>query len=111
LAATAAALDGWTVLYLGVEMPAADVVVAATSGQANAVALSIVRTDDEATLVRELRAIVANLPSGIPLLVGGAGAVGIAESLSKSGIIVCESMGDMRRVLARQRTRSEIAGR
>ena len=106
LAAMAAALDGWTIIYLGVDIPAADIVVAARAGRADAVALSIVHTDNTATVVRELHAVVANLPPGIPLLVGGAAAVRMADTLSKSGIVVCENMGDMRRLLALERARA-----
>jgi methylmalonyl-CoA mutase cobalamin-binding subunit len=100
LAAAAAALDGWTIIYLGVDVPAADIVSAASACRADAVALSVVHTDHPAAVARELDAVRAALPAHIPLLVGGAAAMRMAERLSQPGLVVCTSIDDMRRVLA-----------
>ena len=100
LAAAAAALDGWTIIYLGVDVPAADIVAAASASRANAVALSIVHTDHPAAVVGELYAIRAAMPANIPLLVGGAAASRMAEGLSRPGLVVCSGIADMRLMLA-----------
>lgn len=100
LAAAAAALDGWTIVYLGVDVPAADIVAAVAASHADAVALSIVHTDHPSAVVRELHAIRAAIPANLPLLVGGAAAIRMAEQLSRPGLVVCTSIADMRRVLA-----------
>jgi methanogenic corrinoid protein MtbC1 len=102
LAAAAAALDGWTIIYLGVDVPAADIVAAASASSADAVALSIVHTDNTAAVVRELHAVRAAMPATIPLLAGGAAAILMAETLAQPGLIVCVTIADMRRVLARE---------
>lgn len=102
LAAAAAALDGWTIIYLGVDVPAADIIAAASASRADAVALSIVHTENPAAVVRELRAVRAAMPATIPVLAGGAAAVRMAETLVQLGLVVCESIADMRRMLARQ---------
>jgi methanogenic corrinoid protein MtbC1 len=102
LAAAAAALDGWTIIYLGVDVPAADIVAAASASRADVVALSIVLSDHSAAVVRELHAVRAAMPAAIPVLAGGAAAVRMTESLSQPGLIVCSGIADMRRVLARE---------
>jgi DNA-binding transcriptional MerR regulator/methylmalonyl-CoA mutase cobalamin-binding subunit len=102
LAAAAAALDGWAIIYLGVDVPAADIVAAASASRADVVALSIVHTDNPAAVVRELHAVRAAMPATIPVLAGGAAAVRMAETLSQPGLVVCNGIADMRRVLARE---------
>ncbi len=101
LAAAAAALDGWTIIYLGVNVPAADIVAAATASGARAVALSIVHTDHPDATVRELRAVRDALAAHIPIVVGGAAAMRMADRLTTPGLLVCGSMAEMRRVLPR----------
>jgi len=102
LAAAAAALDGWTIIYLGVDVPAADIVAAASASDADAVAVSVVHTDNPASVVRELHAVRASLPAAIPVIAGGAAAVRMARTLAQPGLVVCESITDMRRLLARE---------
>ena len=101
LAAAAAALDGWTIIYLGVDVPAADIVAAASASGASAVALSVVHTDDPDFVIRELRAVRSSLDPGVPLIVGGAAAIRMAGRLTASGLRVCGSIADMRRSLPR----------
>lgn len=101
LAAAAAARDGWTIIYLGVDVPAADIVAAASATGARAVAVSVVHAGDDDAVVRELRATRAALPIGVPLIAGGNAAVRLADSLDAPGVVVCGSIAAMRRVLAR----------
>ena len=100
LAAAAAALDGWAITYLGVDVPADDIALAALSSNARAVALSVVHAGDPDFLVRELRAVRAALGANVPLIVGGAAAMRMAGRLTMSGLILCASTEDMRRVLS-----------
>ncbi len=102
LAAAAAALDGWTITYLGVDVPAADIVAAASASGASAVALSVVHTDDPDFVIRELHAVRASLDPSVPLIVGGAAAIRLAGRLTAPGLLVCGSLTDMRRILARE---------
>lgn len=99
LAAAAAALDGWSIIYLGVDVPAADIVAAASASNASAVALSIVHTDDPDAAIRELHAVRESLAAHVPVIVGGATAVRMAGQLAEPGLIVCGSLAEMRRVL------------
>ena len=101
LAAAAAALDGWTIIYLGVDVPAADIVAAATTSNARAVALSLVHTDEPDYVLRELHAVRAALPANVPVVVGGAAAARMADRLTVPGLIVCDRIADMRGILPR----------
>lgn len=102
LAAAAAALDGWTVVYLGVDVPAADIVAAAAATGARAVAMSVVYTDDPGLVSRELHAVRAKLAARVPLLVGGVAAMLMSSELEQPGLVVCGSIAEMRAVLARE---------
>ena len=100
LAALSASLDGWNVVYLGVDVPARDIVTAAASSGAKAVALSVVHSENLGPVLPELRAIRDSLAANVPLFVGGAGAMMISAELKQAGLIVCESLADMRAVFA-----------
>ena len=102
LVAAAAALDGWSLVYLGVDVPAADIVAAARASGVRAVALSVVRASNPVALEHELRAVRAGLPPDVPLIVGGAAARQMSSVLSKSSVVVCDSIRAMRAVLAEQ---------
>ena len=101
LASAAAALDGWTIIYLGVDVPATDIVAAAVSSNARAVALSIVHTDVPDFVLRELHAVRAALAANVLVIVGGAAAARLADRLIEPGLIVCDSIAEMRGVLPR----------
>lgn len=99
LAAASAALDGWTIIYLGVDVPAVDIVAAAVTSSARAVALSVVHSEQPDFVLRELRAVRAALAANVLLIVGGAAAARMADCLTEPGLIVCNSIAEMRSVL------------
>lgn len=81
LAALLAAVAGWDPLYLGPNVPAAEILAAAGRGGAAAVAISIVNLPgaaDAAGAEGYLATLADGLPSSVALLVGGAGAAGLA---------------------------------
>jgi len=81
LAAATAAADGWSVTYLGPDLPAEDIAEAAARTRARAVALSIVYPPGDPAVKHELRRLAALLPKGVSLLVGGAAAAAYRSSL------------------------------
>jgi len=101
LAATAAALDGWIIVYLGVDVPSAAIVSAAAATEARAILLSVVHTEDRELLLRNLRAVRTDVPTDVPIVVGGAAARDAAALLAGEGLIVCDTFADMREALAR----------
>ena len=99
LIAAAAALDGWSILFLGANVPAGDLVMAANG--VSAVALSIVHAEDARDTVRELQAVRAALPLRTTLIAGGAGALRLDAELGLPGVSVCRDIAEARAVLAR----------
>lgn len=98
LIAAAAALDGWSILFLGADVPAADLVLA--SQGVSAVALSLVYPRDTTHAVREVREVRAALVPSVPILVGGALANQLRDALHVPGVIVCENIAEARAMFA-----------
>lgn len=73
-AAAVAGSEGWNVLYLGADLPAAEIARTAREIGARAVALSLVYGPDGASTGRELRELREALPESTTLLLGGRGA-------------------------------------
>lgn len=92
LAGAAAAVEGWNVLQLGADLPAAAIADAARSAGARVVAVSIVYVEDREALLDEVRTLRATLPATVALVAGGAGAAGIASELSAIGVRVESSV-------------------
>lgn len=88
LVGAAAAVEGWNVVYLGADLPAADIAVAADSSGVRVVAVSIVYVEDRGRVLREMRALKERLPEGVVLLAGGAGARVLAAELEALGVRV-----------------------
>ena len=75
LLATLLALDvGVNVVYLGVDLPAGEIVAAAKHTQARVVGLSVVAGKNHARAVKEIETIQTALPADIELWLGGADA-------------------------------------
>ena len=108
LIAAAAALDGWSILFLGANVPADDLVLAAQG--VHAVALSIVHAQDALETVRELQAVRTGLPLRMTLIAGGAGAVRLEETLGLPGVKVCRDMVEARAVLTRVARTEGLSG-
>lgn len=103
LAAAMAASEGWRVIYLGPDLPAAEIAEAARSSGAAAVGLSVVFVEDPARTIGELTALRELLPASVPLLVGGGGAASVARELEHPGTRVVSDLASLR-VALRVRT-------
>lgn len=72
MAAATAAMEGWRVVYLGADLPSEDIAAAAKDIRADAVALSIVYPETEASgVINDLR---ERLPRHTALVIGGVAA-------------------------------------
>ncbi len=80
-AALLAASAGTDVTYLGPDLPASEIVTAATAARAQVVVLGLTLATRDASTVREVRALARLLPTGIELWVGGAGGPRFAQEL------------------------------
>jgi len=81
MAAVAAASEGWQELYLGPNLPAADIAQAVSARKAAAVGLSIIHPPDDPHLGGELRLLRQLLPEDVAILVGGSSAGAYADIL------------------------------
>jgi len=89
LVAAAAAAEGWSVTYLGANLPAEDIAEAAAAIRAHAVGLSLVyplndRVNDRA-VAHELRRLRLLLPKTVILMAGGAASSAYADVLGEIG--------------------------
>jgi DNA-binding transcriptional MerR regulator/methylmalonyl-CoA mutase cobalamin-binding subunit len=73
MAAVIAATRGWRVLYLGADIPAAEIARAAQRHRPRLVAVSVVSRESGTRLAGELRAVREALPRETTLVVGGRG--------------------------------------
>lgn len=102
LSAAAASIDGWSIVYLGADVPNADIAAAAAATDARALALSIVYVEDRAAIVTEVRGLRDKLDAAVPLFIGGAGVAGIARDVRAPGVTVSKSIVELRAHLARE---------
>jgi methanogenic corrinoid protein MtbC1 len=94
------ASEGWSVVYLGTDLPASDIAAAAIATKARAVAMSVIYVPDRVRTLGELRALRALIPPSISIIVGGAGVAGMEDDLGQLGIRVGRSLRDLRDALA-----------
>jgi DNA-binding transcriptional MerR regulator/methylmalonyl-CoA mutase cobalamin-binding subunit len=92
LVAAAAALEGWHVTHLGVDLPARDIARAARSVGARAVAVSVVNTETTAAVSRGLTELRGALPEGTTILVGGGAAGGLDAGELPEGTELVQGM-------------------
>lgn len=90
-----AAVEGWRVIYLGADLPAADIVDAAIATHIDVVALSVLYVEDAERAVGEVLAVRSRLPLRVPLFVGGGGAIALRRDLTAAGIYVTGNVTDV----------------
>ncbi|HEX8431766.1 MAG TPA: cobalamin-dependent protein, partial [Longimicrobium sp.] len=101
LAAVSAAAAGWQITYLGADVPAEEIAGAARQKNAALVALSVVNPGSELDFAEELRMLRANLPPGVGVLLGGAGACIAPELLAEADAVWLPTLADFRHALRR----------
>jgi methanogenic corrinoid protein MtbC1 len=91
MAAAVASSAGFSVTYLGSDLPAHDIATAANRVGAHAVMLSVVRGMDAADMRREVDAVREALDEAVPILLGGSGA---RDAVRTGGPIHAEVIDD-----------------
>lgn len=99
-AAATAASDGWSVTYLGPNLPADDLATAVRSTGADALAISIVYPSSDIDLGVELRELRLKLPPMVPILIGGGGSFAYEKVLDEIEAIRVGNMEQLRAMLA-----------
>jgi len=87
LASAAATFDGWSVVYLGTDLPVGEVAMAAGALGADAVAISVVRRIEAVASAQALADLRRRLDPHVLLFVGGGGLAEIPQSLMPAGVI------------------------
>ena len=103
LAASIAAERGWDVIYLGPDLPAAEIAAAVHLRQARAVVLSLMFSDDPALLQRELRWLRELAGEDVALFAGGDAALEQRQLLDELGIYCASTLEEFDEQLAAQR--------
>ncbi|MES2124937.1 MAG: cobalamin-dependent protein [Gemmatimonadota bacterium] len=102
LAGAAASSDGWTVIQLGVDLPASDIIEAVDARRPDAVAFSVVRSERLDEVAAELIAVRAAIPLTVLVIAGGSGAMLLIDRLQEHGIRVRQTITALRRELSRE---------
>jgi cobalamin-dependent methionine synthase I len=87
-AAVLAASSGLSVIYLGPDLPASEVVESAKRSGAQVLVLGLTTTSAGKTKERELRTIVRDLPKHVELWAGGRGAARHAAIIRRRGLVI-----------------------
>lgn len=110
MAAATAASAGWSVTYLGPDLPARDIASAALELRVPVVMLSVVRRDGgpraAAAVGRELRELRRSIGDRVSIVVGGAGAAEISPALIEAQ---AEHIDDLRALRTRLMTLAPVA--
>ena len=96
LVAIVAATQGWSSIYLGINIPAKDVANAAIQSKAQAVALSLVYEGDEPTVRHDITELRHRLPATIPIFAGGRAAGSYAHILHQFGVVILTDIWSLR---------------
>ncbi|MEM8931979.1 MAG: MerR family transcriptional regulator, partial [Acidobacteriota bacterium] len=108
LMAATAAFEGWDVTYLGSELPADEIVLAAHAMAAEAVAVQLTESTSPPSLGGDLTLLRRHLPE-LPILVGGR-AAGYAEALRTSPELArtlsVHDLGELRTMLTQLRAQN-----
>lgn len=94
--AVAAASEGWRVIYLAPNLPAADLARCAAEAEADAVALSLVFPDDDPAVSEELALLRDSVGSRLPILVGGRASHAYAEAIGAIGGTIIGDLAGLR---------------
>ncbi|MEX2467299.1 MAG: hypothetical protein WD995_10335, partial [Gemmatimonadota bacterium] len=97
--------EGWRVIYLGPNLPAAELAAAAIEVGAQALALSVTVIEDVEGLLAELRTLRGLLPASVEIVIGGRAAETLTEACGALKVIHCPTLPIFREELSRLRAR------
>lgn len=106
MAAATAGSEGWRVIYLGTDLPVAEIAETATRTNARAIGISMVYADKKSRIETDLRELESRIPEGVTILVGGSGAKTIKQPGRRSRTVFLDTMSQLDTELARIRLRS-----
>lgn len=95
LAATVAAERGWSVVYLGADLPADEIAAVARRLAADTVLISLVFPADDPRTAQEILRLRSGIGSGVRLLVGGRAAASYEATLVAARAVVVGDLGQL----------------
>jgi methanogenic corrinoid protein MtbC1 len=96
IASVIAASDGWDVTYLGANLPADEIAMAAKSRRAKAVGLSVVNSEMGADIISEFQRLKNSLAPNTTVFVGGQGLEKIRLLVQNIGAVPVEDLKDFK---------------
>ena len=96
LAGIVGAVEGWRVIPLGADLPAAEIAEAVRRKGAGAVALSALQPNGAEGVQTELQALSDELAGQVPILVGGPAVNGSRRQLEAAGVICLQDLQELR---------------
>jgi DNA-binding transcriptional MerR regulator/methylmalonyl-CoA mutase cobalamin-binding subunit len=104
LAASAAEEVGWKAIYVGADLPAAEIAAAVRASDAAALGLSLVGTPGDAAIHEELRAVRSLAGPDVAIFAGGEAAATYGPTLRAVDARIVESFGEFQEALDALRT-------
>ena len=99
MAAATAASEGWRVIYLGADLPTAEIVETARRTRARAVGISVVVPDRRNRIEAEIQALETDLDPASRIVIGGNGARNLGGPARSERTLFVETMAEMHSVL------------
>jgi MerR family transcriptional regulator, light-induced transcriptional regulator len=96
LAASTAAVEGWDVIYLGADLPVAELSRTVAQTAARVVAISVIHVPVVAEVTAQLEQLCKLLPRGVEVVAGGAGTAALTGVAERTGSVVLDSLADFR---------------
>ncbi len=93
--AVMAAAEGWRVTYPGPNLPPDDIALTARRTEADVVLISSILPDGAGSLPEQVQRLIAALPEGVAVIVGGAGAASHADALAQAGAVYLSDVGQL----------------
>jgi methanogenic corrinoid protein MtbC1 len=95
LVATAATLEGWSVTYIGTDLPVVDIAATVEGVRAGTVAISVVAWNDLARTAASLAALRERLEPAVEILVVGGGGGLIEPDLFPNGVTLLHGIEEL----------------
>ncbi len=103
LVAVSARIEGWRATYLGPNLPAEEIALAARDTDTRVIALGISFPVDDRGLDEELAKLLRMMPHAVWLLLGGAASAGYAARLNDPRVIHVDTLPEFRERLSQLR--------
>jgi len=96
ISACVASFEGWSVIYLGPNLPAEEIALATNRTNSKTISLSIVYPIDDERLFEQLRRLRSLLLNDVKILVGGRGSLSYLSVLTEINAVTIKDTSELR---------------